>query len=593
MTTFRFLGTLFRDYRRDWVAYTSLILGTNLTIAWIVIPLLTWFTAQALALGHIDYISYTNVTTLFAHPFVLIALLLLLLLTLALIYWQFSILMRGIYQIQSQHRLQVLELIQQTFSQRPELSLFSFCFFLGYFVLILPFAGLGLKTPLLAKVQIPDFIVSYLQANTWMALGLTLFYLVTLYLGLRLLFVLPKLVIQRQPLRQAVAASWQQTRWHTRHHFFQILALSIGVSVTAGAGYLIVIIAQTVIDAINQPLALTAAIVNLILIQLISQFIVLMSIYGLMRILLLDVVIPDRAVFSLMHHRRFPKFLTVGALLVIALSVVGFNVIYLNGLTVTKPLTISHRGVDSGNGVQNTIPALRKTSREHPDLVEMDLHETKDHQFVVMHDENLKALTGVNKAPYQLTLKQLTRLTAHENGYRAKVASFDAYLAAANQLHQRLLVEIKTTKHDSSDMLSRFITHYGTTLRQHHDQVHSLDYNVVTGLKKQDPKQFVSFILPYNFSFPKTDANAYTMEATTLTDSFVDEAQSQHQKVYAWTVNDDTTTQKMLFEGVDGIVTDHLKQLQGTIADNVSHPNYATRLMDYIIDAPTTNLPLD
>ncbi len=83
MTTFRFLGTLFRDYRRDWVAYTSLILGTNLTIAWIVIPLLTWFTAQALALGHIDYISYTNVTTLFAHPFVLIALLLLLLLTLA------------------------------------------------------------------------------------------------------------------------------------------------------------------------------------------------------------------------------------------------------------------------------------------------------------------------------------------------------------------------------------------------------------------------------------------------------------------------------------------------------------------------------
>src|SRR5699024_1680509 len=153
--------------------------------------------------------------------------------------------------------------------------------------------------------------------------------------------------------------------------------------------------------------------------------------------------IPDRAVFSLMHHRRFPKFLTVGALLVIALSVVGFNVIYLNGLTVTKPLTISHRGVDSGNGVQNTIPALRKTSREQPDLVEIDIHETKDQQFVVMHDENLKALTGVNKAPYQLTLKQLTRLTARENGYHAKVASFDAYLAAANQLHQRLLVEIK------------------------------------------------------------------------------------------------------------------------------------------------------
>ncbi|MEO4707468.1 hypothetical protein ABHW52_08690 [Pediococcus pentosaceus] len=33
------------------------------------------------------------------------------------------------------------------------------------------------------------------------------------------------------------------------------------------------------------------------------------------------------------------------------------------------------------------------------------MHETKDHQFVLMHDENLKNLTGVDKAPHQTDFK--------------------------------------------------------------------------------------------------------------------------------------------------------------------------------------------
>ncbi|WP_375663973.1 glycerophosphodiester phosphodiesterase family protein, partial [Bartonella sp. CL63NXGY] len=65
------------------------------------------------------------------------------------------------------------------------------------------------------------------------------------------------------------------------------------------------------------------------------------------------------------------------------------NVYYLKGAELKQPVTISHRGVAEKNGVQNTIPALKKTHKLHPTYVEMDVHETKDHQFVVLHDENL------------------------------------------------------------------------------------------------------------------------------------------------------------------------------------------------------------
>jgi glycerophosphoryl diester phosphodiesterase len=242
------------------------------------------------------------------------------------------------------------------------------------------------------------------------------------------------------------------------------------------------------------------------------------------------------------------------------------------------PLTISHRGVDAGNGVQNTIPALLKTAKEHPDYVEMDLHETKDHQFVVLHDENLQELAGVNKTPHELTLAQLQHLTVHENGHHAHLASFDEYLAAAKSVHQKLIVEIKTTPNDSADMLQRFITKYAATLIKHGDRVHSMNYQAVTQLRKGVPDLYTSFILPYALVAPKTNANAYTFEETTLDDTLVDAAHQQHQEIWAWTVNEAGDMQQMLFAGVDGIITDNLHLLKQTIRKYNDNPSYAARM---------------
>ncbi|MEJ1329605.1 glycerophosphodiester phosphodiesterase [Latilactobacillus sakei] len=242
---------------------------------------------------------------------------------------------------------------------------------------------------------------------------------------------------------------------------------------------------------------------------------------------------------------------------------------------------ISHRGVDDGNGVQNTIPALQKTAREKPDYIEMDIQETKDHQFVVMHDNNLEELAGVNRTVHELTLAELTTLTVRENGYSAKIPSFDQYLTAAEKAHQRLLVEIKVSPQDSPQMMTNFIKRYRQRLLKKGNRIHSLSYPVVAVLKKQAPRLFVSFILPYNISFPETPANAYTMEATTLNATFINQAHAGNQAVYAWTVNDPDVMQRLLLTEVDGIITDNLSDLKDVVAENNDHPSYATRLLIY------------
>ena len=69
---------------------------------------------------------------------------------------------------------------------------------------------------------------------------------------------------------------------------------------------------------------------------------------------------------------------TIGLIVIVAGGVALYNYVYLEGMLDDQPALISHRGVDDGNGVQNTIPALEKTAQEEPDYVEMDVHETKD-----------------------------------------------------------------------------------------------------------------------------------------------------------------------------------------------------------------------
>lgn len=216
----------------------------------------------------------------------------------------------------------------------------------------------------------------------------------------------------------------------------------------------------------------------------------------------------------------------------------------------------------------------------------MDVHETKDHKFVVMHDENLKELTGVNKTPHQLTLKQLTKLTAHENGYHAKVASFDQYLNAAEKLHQKLLVEVKTTPDDSKGMLKRFNRQYGERIIKDHDQVHSLDYRVVTGLKKLNPRLKVLYIQPYNFSYPNSVADGYSMEYSTLNFEFIQQAHQQRDVVYSWTVNNSDVMKQMMYDHVNGIITDNLADLNSSINDYMGSKSYANRILNFILVVP-------
>lgn len=584
------------DFLKGTQAYFRDVLIMHLFILFICLPLLNSTTKFILNRGAIDYISSDNISTILSqHPGVLLSLTAVLLTILLLVYFEFTFLLMSVYFIKKQTPISLKQLLQATFRQLKKIRPLTFLFFLAYFVLILPISGLSFNSDLLSKVKIPAFIMDFIFTNRWIVVSsFILFYIFLAYIGIRLIFALPEMILRDRPFKQAVKESW----YLTKSRFFAILGqfIIIGGSILliSFAGYLIVLLAQIIVEQFFPNYSLISAVFAMTILQAILLFNIVMSTVGIFYIII-DFMddegfLPETPNWFRLEspNKRFSVLKNTSLVLFAVFFGVGvclYNMDYLTSASQTKPVTISHRGVSGGNSAQNTLAALEKTSRTyHPDYVEMDVQETKDGQFVVMHDFNLKKLTGINKAPQDLTLKELEKLKVTENGAKEPVVSFDTYLKRANELNQKLLIEIKNSKNDSKDIVDRFVKKYEENILTHQHILQSLTYQTVSDLKNANPNFYVGYILPFNIVGPPvTPADFLTMEYSTINRNFIDSAHQDGKKVYVWTVNDSDGISRMMFYGVDGIITDQMTILNENIKAMDEEITYSDKLLNFVL----------
>lgn len=581
------INTYSKNFKQHWLEYIALFIGIDIFTQVLVIPVFRYVTTGILKAGAIPFISYQNIIIIITtHTLVFLCLILELAILLLVIYGGFALILLGIREI-SQEKFTFRFLLKELIQTYKSVRISSVLLLALYFLLIVPFADIVYRTPLLAKIQIPEFILDFLMRNVWLASGLIIFYILAFIFGIRLILTLPIMIYQRKKTLVAMKESWKLTshkQWLTILSRLVVLGISAGLILFVF--YLLVYFCQLGLDHLSKALSFGFATFNLILVQAISEFVAIgISVISILIVIKpLDDFIVQTQVTS--EKRKSIEIMDLCLITIFLLAAGVNNILYLKGTEMQRPITISHRGVSDKNGVQNTIPALKKTAKLHPDYVEIDLHETKDKQFVVMHDENLKKLAGIDKTPKDLTLNQLTKITLHEDGHHAKIASFDQYLKAAAKLKQKLLIEVKTTPNDSPKMLERFNKKYGKLILKRNYQVQSLDYRVIEGLHQINPKLFVLYIQPYNFTYPQSLADGYSMEYSTLNNDFIWQAQLQNKPVYAWTVNESNIMMKMMYENVNGIITDRLVELNNTIKDFEDKRSNANKLLNYILILP-------
>ena len=524
------------------------------------------------------FISYNNIFAIItSSPLISLAFLVLIVINLLVAYFQICLLFIGARHLLYHEKRTLIEysrkVFQQSFLFMKRLSFCKMAFVFFYVAMLFPFIRKILKIYYLNKIVIPDFIVTYLEDKHWLV-GLMIFASawILLYVSVRLMFALPKILFEKRTVREGVKYSLQKTKKQVLFYAWNLLLIIIKTYLFFFLLLTPLLIGQIVIDNLTQKESLILGVINFVLIKNIHYM-------ALTYFLVKFVSFLTGEELEIMPRRKKDHLMRWGVMGCASIFFAIEGYVYLEAPVTNTPLVISHRGVSNKNGVQNTVQSLEKTAQLKPDLIEMDVQETKDGQFVMMHDANLKNLAGINARPQDLTLEELTGLDISENGYRTKISSFDDYLNRANELHQRLLIEIKTSKKDSPQMMERFLEKYGTIIKQYGHQMQSLDYHVIDQVLKYDSTIPAYFILPYNSIFPKTKATGYTMEYSTLDEYFVTKLWYTEQKLYVWTINSSDALDKSLQLSVDGMITDDMEMLQETLAAAQEDPEYTDLLL--------------
>ncbi|MFT8470210.1 MAG: glycerophosphodiester phosphodiesterase [Oenococcus sp.] len=427
----------------------------------------------------------------------------------------------------------------------------------------LPLANIGYKLPLATLIKLPDFIIQPFAGNIFLIaailLGLICFWLFTI----KFLQVIPA-VMSGQSFFQALRYSWKEMPTKKILHLCLMLFINVIVlSVITG----IVFAAQTLVDH----LAFLSA--RLFANGLMTLFTAILyaATYELLKSIF-------RQSFPVENHFLYQKrcsrisFQQAAAAVLATVAVGAASCLLADNFFPRLdriPLVISHKGSNGNNGVPNSLQSLVSTVHVKPDYIELDVHYTKDHQFVVVHDDNLKTLTGHKLQAEHVTLKRLKSLTIAYRGHKAKMVSLREYMNRAQDHQQKLLVEIKTPPmvQQSSTLTKTFLRQYGSALLRHGDLLHSLNQNVMRQIHTKQPRLKVGFIVSYNTeSLPGGDNNFYTTEYSTLNNVLVKKIHRQHKRIFAWTANDRQAMHWLSVMNVDSIITDYPQRLKNILA---------------------------
>jgi len=453
---------------------------------------------------------------------------------------------------------------------------------LPYLLLLAPLGHAALGSVLTRWIAIPNFISGELMRSpigmvVWIVLSLVLW-----YVNLRLVLTVPFLAVGGMTAPQAFRASWAATRWR----MWRLIAVILGVVVAAAIALTVLaglaLGATALADSVAPQAAPVVAAIGLSVAAVAGFFVVgiafVMQTQVFVRIVrdALDAwgLQPqadrgssapqaDRGSSAPQARIETPTRRPLAAATAIAvtvLGVVGLSIAmvpvldrYSDGAT----LVIAHRGV-TDHAVENTIPALEAAAAAGADMVEFDVQQTSDGDWVVMHDFDLMRLAGISGAVKDMTLAEATQLTVRENGNVGTVPSMREWVERAKELRMPLLIEIKPHGQETPDYLERFYAILDEVGITGTSRYHSLSADVVAGQTAMRPETKVGYIVAIAFGagVPDTPADFLVIEEFSYSDGLRAALHDSGRGIFVWTVNEENAMRGYLRDGVDGLITD-------------------------------------
>lgn len=232
---------------------------------------------------------------------------------------------------------------------------------------------------------------------------------------------------------------------------------------------------------------------------------------------------------------------------------------YVNCSNLKNLKIISHRAKYVMDDPENSITGIRDSIKHKLDYAEIDVQETKDGVVVLMHDKNLKRLTGKNADVDNLTYAQINRLRIKPPNILThkpeKIPTLEQAMAESKG-KINLIIEIKPYGN------TRDLTKNVVTLMEKYDLVngsiiHSMSYNVLCHAKLLNSKIVTGYIVVSPMKhLPEINVDFYSIEDKFITKHLIKQIHKNNKKVYVWTVDNLPSMYKFTNYSSNGIISD-------------------------------------
>ncbi len=228
---------------------------------------------------------------------------------------------------------------------------------------------------------------------------------------------------------------------------------------------------------------------------------------------------------------------------------------------------VAHRGLPE-DYPENTLIAYKHALMLHIDMLEIDVHYTKDKQLVVIHDDTIDRTSNGKGKVIDYTLDELREFDF--GAYRGdkfkgeRIPTLDEVLDLVDHFSKRLLLEIKKPSQypGIEEMIVEKLKERG--MPKHKVILQSFDFDCVKKLADMNLEFELGVLLSkkqYWYKLPNFNEIAKVADYANpnyalVTKRFMKHAHEEMLKVLPYTVNESKAVKKLIDVEVDGVISD-------------------------------------
>ena len=243
---------------------------------------------------------------------------------------------------------------------------------------------------------------------------------------------------------------------------------------------------------------------------------------------------------------------------------------------MTRPLVIAHRG-SSGERPENTFPAFERAIEQSADMIETDLHLSRDGIVMIHHDAEFvrlgeqgeirdrtaSELAAMNAAPGVSLAEKMPTLLELLDGFGERVQFNLELKVGLNDIAYEGLEELVVSAVEARGLMPRmlFSSFYDAVLTRLRERSAAARIALLVS-----PRAPVAIFERAAGVF----AEAINPDVRLVTQKLVEEAHAAGLRVYPYTANESAEMARLLDCGVDGIITNHPLRLRALLEERMA-----------------------